>query len=237
MKKCFAALVLAAMVLGTMPASADDEFFRLAGRRNWLSFADARPVSPYFGIPGELRPSVPFARSYIDASPGRSECFAALYYPDEVVEEGVLQTTGHYENSTMARTNNPDVGNGTKKEIAPFGMAGPHAATNNPSRTECSSEAVSGVGGGETGVLVDGGFATTRAAFDGDKVVTDEAISRVEGVTAGPIRIASLETRLKLEYILDGEPVITYAMTIAGLENEGQPVAGLSAQGITLAGQ
>ena len=146
MKKCFAALMLAAVVLGAVPAQgapADDEFFRLAARRNWLSYADARPVSPYFGIPGELRPGAPFARSYIDASPGRSECFASLYYPDEVLEEGVLQTTGHYENRTEARSSNPDVGRGTKQAVAPLGMAGPHATTENPRRTECSSEAAS----------------------------------------------------------------------------------------------
>jgi hypothetical protein len=93
------------------------------------------------------------------------------------------------------------------------------------------------VGPGEGQLLVDGGFARTKASFDGDKILTDEAVSRVMGVSAGPIRIASLETRLKLEYHLDGEPVISYAMTIAGLENAGQPVAGLGAQGIVLAGQ
>ena len=128
MKKCFAALILAAMVLGALPASgapADDDFFKLAARRNWLSFADARPVSPYFGIPGELRPAVPFARSYLDASPGRSECFAALYYPDEVIEEGVLQTTGNYANPTDGPDQQPRRRHGTKKEVAPFGMAGP----------------------------------------------------------------------------------------------------------------
>ncbi|HEY3238191.1 MAG TPA: hypothetical protein VGL92_01410, partial [Acidimicrobiia bacterium] len=215
----------------------DEDFFKLAGKRQWLSFADARPVSPFFGIPGELRPGAPFARSYLDASPGRSECFASLYYPDEVVEEGVLQTTGRYENKTMARTNNPDVGAGTKKEVAPFGMAGPHATTNNPTRTECSSEAGSAITPAPGEAMVDGGFAQTHAVFDGDKTLTDEAVSRVTGVTAGPIRIASMETRIKLEYILEGEPVITYAMTIAGIENEGKPFAGLGAQGITLAGQ
>jgi len=240
MKRYFAGLMLAAMVLAAVPASAapgDDEFFKLAGRRNWLSFADARPVSPYFGIPGELRPTVPFARSYIDASPGRSECFAALFYPDEVVEEGVLQTTGKYSNPTEVRTNNPDVGNGTKKDAAPAGMPGPHASTNNPARTDCSSEAVSGVGSSDGTVLVDAGFAKTHAVFDGDKVVTDDAVSRVEGVTAGPIRIANVETRLKLENILDGEPVVSYTMTIAGLEANGAPVAAFGGQGITIAGQ
>jgi hypothetical protein len=85
--------------------------------------------------------------------------------------------------------------------------------------------------------MVDGGFAQTHAVFDGDKVLTDEAVSRVVGVQVGPIRIASMETRLKLEYLLDGEPTITYAMTIAGLENAGEPLAGLGGQGITLAGQ
>jgi hypothetical protein len=240
MKKWFIALVVGGLVLGLVPAVgavSDEEFFKLAGKRNWLSFADARPVSPFFGIPGELRPGAPFARSYLDASPGRSECFAALYYPDEVVEEGVLQTTGHYENRTMARTNNPDVGAGTKKEVAPFGMAGPHATTNNPTRTECSSEATSAVTPAPGELMVDGGFAQTHAVFDGDKNLTDEAVSRVAGVTVGPLRIAVLETRLKLEYLLDGEPTITYAMTIAGVENAGQPVAAFGGAGITLAGQ
>src|ERR671918_216487 len=207
-----AGLALMMTGLATVPASADADaaFDELANKRIWLSFADARPVSPFFGIPGELRPGAPFARSYLDASPGRSECFAALYYPDEVVEEGVLQTTGRYENHTMARTNNPDVGAGTKKEVAPFGMAGPHAVTDNPTRTECSSEATSAITPAPGELMVDGGFARTHAVFDGDKVLTDEAISRVTGVTAGPIKIAFMETQLKLEYILDAEPVITY---------------------------
>jgi hypothetical protein len=246
-----AGLALAIVGLGSFPAAgeeapapapADDDsaFHELAARRNWLSFADARPVSPFFGIPGELRPAVPFARSWLDASPGRSECFAALYYPDEVIEEGVLQTTGQYENRTMSRTSNPPAeGYETKGEFAPFGMPGPHASTNNPSRTECISEAVSGVGSGdaEGTVLVDGGFARTHAVFDGDALITDYAVARVQGVAAGPIRIHNLETILKLEYHLDGEPVVSYAMTIAGLEANGEPVANLGAKGLVIAGQ
>ena len=240
MKRFFTLLMVGGLVLGMVPAVgavSDEEFFKLAGKRNWLSFADARPVSPFFGIPGELRPGAPFARSYIDASPGRSECFAALYYPDEVVEEGVLQTTGQYENRTMARTQNPDVGRGTKQEVAPFGMAGPHAITDNPTRTECSSEAASAVTPAPGELMVDGGFAQTHAVFDGDKLLTDEAVSRVTGVTLGTVRIALMETKLKLEYPLEGEPKITYAMTIAGVENAGEPVAGFGGAGITLAGQ
>jgi hypothetical protein len=240
MKKWITALAVGGLVLGMVPAVgavSDEEFFKLAGKRNWLSFADARPVSPFFGIPGELRPGAPFARSYLDASPGRSECFASLYYPDEVVEEGVLQTTGQYENRTLARSQNPDVGRGTKQEVAPFGMAGPHATTENPTRTECFSEATSAVTPAPGELMVDGGFARTHAVFDGDKLLTDEAISRVTGVQAGPVRIAFMETRLKLEYPLDGEPTVTYAMTIAGVENAGEPVAGFGGAGITLAGQ
>ena len=236
-------LAIMAMGLGTIPASgevaADDDaaFHELAGKRNWLTFADARPLSPFFGIPGELRPGIPFARSWLDASPGRSECFAALYYPDEVVEEGVLQTTGQYQNRTLARTQNPPpLEEETKEEVAPFGMPGPHAATNNPSRTECTSEAVSGVAPAE-GILVDGGFARTHALFDGDAVITDEAVSRVQGVLAGPVRIHNLETAIKLEYHLDGEPVISYAMTIAGLEVNGEPVVNFGGNGLVLGGQ
>ena len=240
MKRFFTLLMVGGLVLGVVPAVgavSDEEFFKLAGKRNWLSFADARPVSPFFGIPGELRPTAPFARSYLDASPGRSECFASLYYPDEVVEEGVLQTTGQYENRTLARSQNPDVGRGTKQEVAPFGMAGPHATTENPTRTECFSEATSAVTPAPGEVMVDGGYAKTHSVFDGDKLLTDEAISRVVGVQAGPVRIAVMETRLKLEYPLDGEPTVTYAMTIAGVENAGEPVAGFGGAGITLAGQ
>jgi hypothetical protein len=247
-----AGLALMTMGLGTIPASgetvgeepaadapADEDaaFHELAGKRNWLTFADARPVSPFFGIPGELRPTVPFARSWLDASPGRSECFAALYYPDEVVEEGVLQTTGQYENRTMSRTSNPPAeGFETKGEFAPFGMPGPHASTNNPSRTECISEAVSGVAPAE-GVLVDGGFARTHVVFDGDALITDYAVARVQGVLAGPIRIHNIETIIKLEYHLDGEPVVSYAMTIAGLEVNGEPIANFGGNGLVLAGQ
>ncbi len=224
----------------TAPAAgaADDDaaFHELAAKRNWLTFADARPVSPFFGIPGELKPTVPFARSWLDASPGRSECFAALYYPDEVIEEGVLQTTGQYENRTMARTQNPPpLDEETKEEFAPFGMPGPHASTNNPSRTECISEAVSGVAPAE-GVLVDGGFAKTHAVFDGD-LITDYAVSRVQGVLAGPVRIHNLETILKLEYHLDADPVVSYAMTLAGVEVNGEPVANLGGNGLVIAGQ
>ncbi|HEV3363042.1 MAG TPA: hypothetical protein VG795_02680, partial [Acidimicrobiia bacterium] len=74
MKRFFTVLVVGGLVLGMVPAVgavSDEEFFQLAGKRNWLSHADARPVSPFFGIPGELRPRAPFARSYLDASPGR----------------------------------------------------------------------------------------------------------------------------------------------------------------------
>ncbi|HEX6380805.1 MAG TPA: hypothetical protein VF180_06150 [Acidimicrobiia bacterium] len=240
MKRFFTLLIVGGLVLGMVPAVgavSDEEFFKLAGKRNWLSFADARPVSPFFGIPGELRPGAPFARSYLDASPGRSECFASLYYPDEVVEEGVLQTTGHYENRTLARSQNPDVGRGTKQEVAPFGMAGPHATTENPTRTECFSEATSAVTPAPGELMVDGGYAKTHAVFDGDKLLTDEAISRVTGVQVGAVRIALMETKLKLEYPLDGEPKISYAMTIAGVENAGEPVAAFGGAGITLAGQ
>jgi hypothetical protein len=243
MKKCFAALALAALALGMVPAvsgaaSSDDaEFFKLAGQRNWLTYADARPVSPYFGIPGELRPTAPFARSYLDASPGRSECFASLYYPDEVVEEGVLQTTGHYENKTMARSNNPDLGRGMKQEFAPFGRPGPHATTENPSRTDCNSEALSGAAPAPDQLMVDAGYAKTHAVFDRDKTVTDEAVSRVEGIRAGPLRIGNLETVLKLDYHLEGEPTISYAMSIVGLEVDGNPVANVGGKGIVLGGQ
>lgn len=239
-KKAFAVLALSAAVLGVVPPASgteDSEFFELAGRRNWLTFADARPVSPYFGIPGEMRPGIPFARSYLDASPGRSECFAALYYPDEVIEEGVLQTTGHYENQTMARSNNPDLGRGTSHEIAPLGRPGPHASTNNPTRTDCNSEAVSGFGPGEGEVLVDAGFAKTEAHFDRDKLLTDEVVSRVTGVKAGAVRIANLESRLRIEYPLDGEPVVSYAMSIAGLEVDGAPAAVVGDKGVVLAGE
>ena len=240
MKRFFTLLMVGGLVLGMVPAVgavSDEEFFKLAGKRNWLSFADARPVSPFFGIPGELRPGAPFARSYLDASPGRSECFASLYYPDEVIEEGVLQTTGHYENRTLARSQNPDVGRGTKQEVAPFGMAGPHATTENPTRTECFSEATSAVTPAPGELMVDGGYAKTHSVFDGDKLLTDEAISRVTGVQVGAVRIALMETKLKLEYPLDGEPKISYAMTIAGVENAGEPVAAFGGAGITLAGQ
>jgi len=231
-------LCAGALVVGAMPAAwggNDSNFLDVQARRTWASHADARPISPYLGIPGELQPTAPFARSYLDSTQGRSECFAALYYPDEVVEEGVLQTTGQYENTTLARSHNPDIGRGTSQTVAPLGAPGPRATTTNPSRTACTSEAVNGAG--QDAVVADLGYARTSTDFDGDKVLVDEAVSRAQGVTAGPVRIANFETRLKLEYRLGAEPLVSYAMTLAGVEVNGAPVLGLGDKGVTLAGQ
>jgi hypothetical protein len=234
----FLVVLVAVLGLGSATARADeeDDFLDLQGRRAWTGFADARPISPYFGTPGEHAPAVPFSRSYIDSTPGRAEAFAAFYYPSEILEEGVLETTGMYKNPTMVRTNNPDIGRGTKGELAPLGPSGPRAATDAPTRTDAMSETRTGVG--TDGFTVAAGWGRTETHFNRDDLVTDQAVSTVNGLALGDsVRIASLESSIRLEYRLQQEPRVTYHLRLAGVEAGGQPIAGVGAEGITLAGQ
>jgi hypothetical protein len=213
--------------------SEQDEFNKLQARRIWTAFADARPYSPYVGIPGEFRAGAPFARSYIDSTPGRSECFAALFYFGEELEE-VSQLSG-YTNPFYVRTNYPDVGSGTEGEVAPLGPGGPHTRTKNPSRTECNSVAASGAGG--DGAFLDGGFAKTSTSFNRDDLVVDEVVSRGQGVQIGDVKVGSFESFLKVEFRLGAEPVVSYRMTLAGVEAGGKQVVGVGDQGIVLSGE
>lgn len=218
-------------------AAHDLEFLNLQSRWAWSAYSDARPLSPYYAVPAEFRAGVPFSHSYIDSTPGRSECFAALYTPEQLAEEAVLDQTGKYQNKTMSRSNNPEVGRGTKAEFAPFGPTGPHTRTENPYRTECRGEAVWGAG--EPGsVFVNGGMARTSTVFDRKSAVVNEALSQLQGVDlGGVIKVASLTSHLKMTSEVGSEPRIDYTMTLAGIEAGDQPLIGFGDKGITLAGQ
>ena len=231
-------VLVAALCVATTTARADDEgdFLDLQGRRAWTGFADARPVSPYFGTPGEHAPGVPFSRAYIDSTPGRAEAFAAFYYPSEILEEGVLETTKAYKNPTMARVNNPDVGRGTKGELAPLGPAGPRAKADTPTRTDAASESRSGVG--TDAFTVAAGWGRTQTHFNREDLLVDEAVSTVEGLQLGDtVRIASMESSIRLEYRLNQEPQLSYRLQLSGVEAGDRSIVGVGAQGITLSGQ
>jgi hypothetical protein len=238
MNAVIAALVF--MVLAVSPTAAfagdEDDFFALQGQRVWTGYGDARPISPYFGTPGEHAPAVPFSRAYIDSTPGRSEAFAALYYPSEILEEGLLETTKLYENPTTARVNNPDIGRGTKAENAPAGPSGPRAAADAPSRTEASSEARAGLASPVVTAAVGTGRSATRFTRDG--VLVDEAMATVQGLELGDgVRIGNLTSLLHVEHRLNEEPRVTYRLSLSGVDAAGQPVVGAGATGVTLAGQ
>ncbi len=232
------ALAFVALAVGPPAAHAadEDDFFTLQGQRVWTGYADARPISPYFGTPGEHAPAVPFSRSYIDSTPGRSEAFASLYYPSEIVEEGLLETTNRYDNPTTVRVNNPDIGRGTKAELAPAGPAGPRAAAEAPSRTEASSEARAGLATPAATLAVGTGRTATRLGRDG--VLVDEAMATVQGLElGGGVRIGNLTSLLHVEHRLNDEPRVTYQLSLSGVDAAGQGVVGAGAQGVTLAGQ
>jgi len=233
-----ASLAFAALEAGPPAAHADeeDDFLTLQGQRTWTAYGDARPISPYFGTPGEHAPGVPFSRSYIDSTPGRAEAFASFYYPSEILEEGLLETTKLYHNPTMVRVNNPDIGRGTKGELAPAGPAGPRAAAEVPSRTDAVSDARAGVT--TDAATLAAGTGRTAAHFNRDDLLVDEATATVQGLElAGSVRIGNLTSLLHVEYRLHQEPKVTYRLALSGVDAAGQTVVGAGAYGVTLAGQ
>ena len=233
-----ASLAFAALAVSPRPAHADedDDFLTLQGQRAWTGYGDARPISPYIGTPGEHAPGVPFSRSYIDSTPGRAEAFASFYYPSEILEEGLLETTGIYHNPTMVRVNNPDIGRGTKGELAPAGPGGPRASASAPSRTDAVSEARAGVAT-EAATLA-AGTGHTAAHFNRDDLLVDEATATVQGLDLGDgVRIGNLTSLLHVEYPLHQEPRVTYRLGLSGVDAAGQTVVGAGAQGVVLAGQ
>jgi hypothetical protein len=232
-------VVLAAVLAwggGTAVADETDDFLEVQSQRAWTGFADARPVSPYIGTPGEHAPAVPFSRAYIDSTPGRAEAFAAFFYPSEIIEEGVLETTEVYQNPTMVRVNNPDIGRGTKGEWAPLGPAGPRAVTDAPSRTDATSESRAGLA--TEAFTLAAGWGRTQTHFNQDDLLTDEATSTVSGLHLGDgVRIGQLESSITLEHRLHQEPLVSYRLTLSHVEAGGETIVGAGNDGIVLAGQ
>jgi hypothetical protein len=104
------------------PVATPPNYGALQDRFIWGGVADARPVSPFFGIPREVSPAYGFARSYMDSTPGRSVAFAALFYGSEEGEEAVVDSAagmkqGNPMNPSLIRCDNPDVGRGTQHRL------------------------------------------------------------------------------------------------------------------------
>jgi len=231
---------LAAVALtgvAVMPAGAQTEqeaFDDVRAHRAWTAWTDSRPVSPFVGIPFEFTFGVPFTRSFLDSTPGRSEAFAAPYYADEVIEE-TYEASG-YKNVTLARSNFPDTGRGSSSKWEASGADGPRASTNTPSRTEAEAEARNGFSGG-AGTLSPAGSSRTKSLFDRKDLVVNEASGAASNVQLGDAGlIGHVESMVKVEHTLGQEPLITYRLTLAGVQAGGQEIVGYGRDGITLAG-
>lgn len=232
--------LLAAVALSATlatPAGADEEqtaFDEVRNHRAWTAWADARPVSPFAGIPFEFTTGAPFARSFLDSTPGRAEAFAASYYADEVIEE-TYEASG-YKNHTLARSNFPDIGRGTESEWAPLGADGPRNHTKTPSRTEAVAEVRNGVSGGGAAVAP-AGWSRTKAHYDRGDVIVNEAGGAASGIQLGDSgSIGLIESMVKVEHRLHQEPLVTYRIALSGVRAGGQELIGTGHEGVVLAG-
>lgn len=228
-----AATITVATLAG--PALADqeqDEYDRVAARFVWTAWADARPVSPFFGIPFEFTFGVPFARSFLDSTPGRAEAFAGYYYGDDTIEE-TYEHSG-YKNLTLARSNFPDIGRGTEKEFAPAGPSGPRSWVKTPSRTEANAEVRDGPG---TEAFTAGAWGRTTAVFNREDRILADTSGVATGVQlAGGASIGLVESMVKVDHRIGGDPLITYRISLAGVRAGGQDLVGVGDRAITLAG-
>src|SRR5260221_1816852 len=160
------------------PARADDEstFGELRTHRVWTSWADARPISPYFGGRFlEFTTGVPFSRVELEGNPGRSAAEASYYYGSDEGET-LLELFLHvYKNPTLAVSRFPAFGGDNREEVAPGGPAGPRAAAHTPSRTEASSEVRLGPGTGPASVA--GGSASSSTSYNRDDLLMVDTAS------------------------------------------------------------
>jgi hypothetical protein len=210
---------LIALLLGPAAPAQADELEDLALGQAWRGWSDARLVVPTAGLPYELNPTpTAFARSYIDTVPGRSSAFASFYYGDEIVEEGVLEIGpgGGFKNPTLTRCNNPDAGRGTSGKIEEGGGGVGRKAV-----TDCTSR-LKALGNSNTGPLVteqlsiSDGYTDTKAIASKGRQVT-EATARLVGVAAGDLRIGVVESWVKIDHPIDGEPLVSYKVSAANI--------------------
>jgi hypothetical protein len=217
------------------PALAESEqaeFDKVRDHFAWTAWSDARPVSPFFGIPFEFTQGAPFARSYLDSLPGRSEAFAGYYYADDTIEE-TYEASG-YKNRTLSRSNFPDTGRGSEAEFAPAGPNGPRSAAKTPSRTEAYGETRNGPGNES---FMAGSYARTSAVFNRTDTFVGESTGAAQAVRLGDGgSIGLIESWLKVEHRINSEPRVSYRMTLADVHAGGQQLVGVGDQGITLAG-
>ncbi|HEV7861600.1 MAG TPA: hypothetical protein VGR20_02830 [Acidimicrobiia bacterium] len=205
---------MAAMVLAGVPARADD-LEDLAIGQAWRGWADARLVVPSAGLPYELNPTpTAFSRSYVDSTPGRSSGFASFYYGDEIVEEGVFEIGpgGGFKNPTLTRCNNPDAGRGTSGKVEEGGSGvGRKAVTDCTSRLRALSTSNTGPLVTQQLSISDGSTDTKAIASPGHMI--SEATARLVGVDAGDLHIGSVESWVKVDYPVDGEPLVSYRVS------------------------
>jgi len=229
---------MAAMVLGmAVPAHADD-LEDLAVGQAWRGWADARLVVPSAGIPYELNPTpTAFARSYIDAVPGRSSAFASFYYGDEIPEEGILEIApgGGFRNPTLTRCNNPDAGRGTSGKVEEGGGGVGRKAV-----TDCTSR-LRARGTSDTGPLVTQNLSVSDGFTDASSVVSPghlvgEATAHLVGVDVGDLHIGSVESWVKVDYPVGAEPLVSYKVSALNISQGKNSAVDAGGKSFTLGG-
>lgn len=206
---------MAVMLLGPAVPAQADELEDLALGQAWRGWSDARLVVPTFGLPYELNPTpTAFARSYVDAVPGRSSAFASFYYADEILEEGALEIGpgGGFRNPTLTRCNNPDAGRGTSGKVEEGGGGVGRKAV-----TDCTSR-LKATGTSNTGPLVTGQLSISDGFVDSQSIASPgymvgEATSRLIGINVGDLHIGAVESWVKVDYPVDQEPLVSYKVS------------------------
>ncbi|MEW6477409.1 MAG: hypothetical protein AB1679_34590 [Actinomycetota bacterium] len=212
---------MAAAVAGLAVPAQADELEDLALGQAWRGWSDARLVVPSAGLPYELNPTpTAFSRSYIDAVPGRSSAFASFYYGDEIIEEGVFEIGpgGGFQNPTLTRCNNPDAGRGTSGKVEMGGGGVGRKAV-----TDCTSR-LKAHGTSNTGPLVTEQLSISDGFTDASSItspgrIVGEATARLVGVDVGDLHIGAVESWVKVDYPIDGEPIVSYKVSALNISS------------------
>ncbi|HZI39573.1 MAG TPA: hypothetical protein VFF24_14800 [Acidimicrobiia bacterium] len=229
---------MAAAVIGLAVPAQADELEDLAVGQAWRGWSDARLVVPTAGLPYELNPTpTAFARTYIDAVPGRSSAFASFYYADEVVEEGVFEIGpgGGFQNPTLTRCNNPDAGRGTSGKVEKGGNGVGRKAV-----TDCTSR-LKATGTSNTGPLVTAalsisdGYVDTKSVVSPGLLVT-EATARLVGVDVGDLHIGLVESWVKIDHATGAEPLVSYRVAVANIASGKTSVVNAGGKAFSIGG-
>jgi hypothetical protein len=227
--------LVAALAATTLvaPAGATD------GDTIWKIDVWGHPYEPYAQIPEEIDAGSPGTWTQLQgAPPTRCETIGTLYDSGGggvTVDQLAYELADHnYANPTKAWAANPETRNTKKASFATF-PNGPEA------KAECTSP-LAGTASGTWGRYLSKDFSiegsssdTSNKVIDDNHIVT-ETTNNVFGLKVGPLSIDKVISWLKVEYKPSSEPLISYKIEMAGI-NDGQKQTGLGGTGLLLAGQ